>query len=55
MPILGYTVQDTKLLLDKVEAERVKQIFEMYLEYHSLLATVTELNRRGWNTKHWTT
>jgi site-specific DNA recombinase len=55
MPILGYTVQDTKLLLDKVEAERVKQIFEMYLEYQSLLATVTELNRRGWTTKHWTT
>jgi len=55
MPILGYTVKDTKLVVDEVEAERVRQIFTMYLEYQSLLATVTELNRRGWTTKRWTT
>ncbi len=55
MPILGYTVKDTKLVVDKVESQRVRQIFELYLEHQSLLATVTELNRRGWTTKRWTT
>ena len=55
MPILGYTVKDTKLVVDKVESHRVRQVFELYLEYQSLLATVTELNRRGWTTKRWTT
>jgi site-specific DNA recombinase len=55
MPILGYTVKDTKLVVDEVEAERVRQIFELYLEFQSLLPTVTELNRRGWTTKRWTT
>ena len=55
MPLLGYTVKETKLVVDSVEAERVRQIFELYLEYQSLLPTVTELNRRGWTTKHWTT
>jgi site-specific DNA recombinase len=55
MPILGYTVKDTKLVVDQVESQRVRQIFELYLEHQSLLATVTELNRRGWTTKRWTT
>jgi len=55
MPILGYTVKDTKLIVNEVESQRVRQIFELYLEYQSLLATVTELNRRGWTTKRWTT
>jgi site-specific DNA recombinase len=55
MPILGYTVKDTKLVVDQVESQRVRQIFEFYLEHQSLLATVTELNRRGWTTKRWTT
>jgi len=55
MPLLGYTVRETKLVVDEIEAQRVRQIFEMYLEYRSLLPTVTELNRRGWTTKRWTT
>lgn len=55
MPLLGYTVKETKLVVDEVEAQRVRQIFELYLEYQSLLPTVSELNRRGWTTKHWTT
>ncbi|MDP6447690.1 MAG: recombinase family protein, partial [Pirellulaceae bacterium] len=55
MPILGYTVKETKLVVDKVESQVVRQIFELYLEYQSLLATVAELNRRGWTTKRWTT
>jgi site-specific DNA recombinase len=55
MPILGYTVVKTKLVVNPVEAEQVRQIFAMYLERRSLLAVVQELNARGWRTKCWTT
>jgi site-specific DNA recombinase len=55
MPILGYTVVQTKLVVDDDEAERVRQIFGLYLEQQSLLAVVKELNARGWRTKRWTT
>src|SRR5688500_17794016 len=55
MPLLGYDVVDTKLVVLPSEAERVRQIFELYLDRQSLLATVEELNRRGWTTKTWTT
>ncbi len=55
MPILGYTVVETKLVVDAVEAKRVREIFEMYLEHQSLLAVVKQLNARDWRTKRWTT
>lgn len=55
MPILGFDVRDTKLTVKEVEADRVRQIFALYLEHQSLLATVKELNHRGWTTKCWTT
>lgn len=55
MPLLGYTVEKAKLVVDETEAAQVRQIFELYLEHQSLLPTVTELNRRGWTTKRWTT
>jgi site-specific DNA recombinase len=55
MPVLGYTVNETKLVVDKREAEIVRQIFDLYLEKQSLLAVVQELQRRGWRTKRWTT
>jgi site-specific DNA recombinase len=55
MPLLGYNVHETKLVVDEVEAQRVRQIFELYLDYQALLPVVTELNRRGWTTKQWTT
>ena len=55
MPILGYTVVQTKLVVDDGEADLVRQIFEVYLEHQSLLAVVKELNARGWRTKRWTT
>ncbi len=55
MPILGYTVVDTKLVVDDAEADRVRQIFHMYLEHQSLLDVVKQLNKRGWRTKRWTT
>lgn len=55
MPLLGYTVENTKLAIDETEAAQVRQIFDLYLEYQALLPTVKELNRRGWNTKRWVT
>ncbi len=55
MPLLGYTVENTKLVVDEIEAATVRQIFELYLEHQSLLPTVRELNRRGWTTKRWVT
>jgi site-specific DNA recombinase len=55
MPILGYTVENTKLVIDKHEAQSVRQIFDLYLEHKSLLSVVQELARRGWRNKRWTT
>ncbi len=55
MPILGYTVVETKLVVDAAEAKRIREIFEMYLEHQSLLAVVKQLNARDWRTKRWTT
>ncbi len=55
MPLLGYTVENTKLVVDETEAAQVRQIFELFQEYQALLPTVKELNRRSWTTKHWVT
>ena len=55
MPLLGYTVKNTKLLVDEIEADRVRQIFSLYIEYRSLLPVVKELRQRGWTTKQWVT
>jgi len=58
-PILGYDVDRSngspKLVVNPVEASRVCQVFELYLELGSLLPVVTELERRGWLSKTWTT
>jgi site-specific DNA recombinase len=55
MPILGYNVAQTKLVVDEGEAKRVRQIFEMYLEHQSLLEVVKQLHNREWRTKEWVT
>ncbi len=55
MPLLGYNVIDSKLVVTPEEAERVRQIFKLYLQHNSLLQTVKEINDRGWRTKSWTT
>ena len=55
MPVLGYRVDNTKLVVDPDEAHRVREIFTLYLEHQSLLAVVKELRSRGWRTKRWTT
>jgi site-specific DNA recombinase len=55
LPLLGYSVVDTKLVVDPAEAEQVRQIFELYLQLEGLIRVVAELNRRNWRTKRWTT
>jgi len=57
MPLLGYDVdpRGSKLVVNEEEAIRVRTIFELYLEHQSLIATITELDRRGWLNKRWIT
>ena len=52
-PVLGYDVQDKELVVNAGEAETVRAIFRLYLERGGLVATVTELERRGARNKTW--
>jgi hypothetical protein len=56
-PVLGYDIDPKgyKLAVNAAEAERVRQIFSLYLEHGSLLLVVEELARCRWNTKRWKT
>ena len=56
-PILGYDVdpQGFKLLVNPAEAERVRAIFELYLDRESLMPAVQALAGKGWANKRWTT
>lgn len=55
MPLLGYVVTDSKLVVEPNEAAQVRQIFDLYLESDGLLRVVEELDSRNWRTKRWTT
>ena len=57
MPMLGYDIapEGGKLIINKEEAIRIREIFNLYLEYNSLIKTARELNNRGWTTKQWIT
>jgi site-specific DNA recombinase len=56
-PVLGYDVdaRAKRLVVNEGEAERVRAIFSLYLEYRALLPVVRELDLRGWRGKAWTT
>lgn len=56
-PILGYDidVNGYKLVVNPEESERVRTIFQLYLEHQSLLPVVRELEERGWTNKRWQT
>ncbi|MGD9691081.1 MAG: recombinase family protein [Phycisphaerales bacterium] len=61
-PILGYDFVPApapftgrRLMVNAVEAERVRRIFELYLEVESILRVAEECNARGWTTKSWST
>jgi site-specific DNA recombinase len=53
-PVLGYDVapDGRRLVVNELEAERVREIFRIYVERGSLLEAIRELGRRGWTTKH---
>lgn len=55
--VLGYRVKPEggELEIDELEAIRVREIFELYLELRSIKATVHELERRDWRNKKWVT
>ena len=56
-PMLGYDLDPVarKLTVNEPEAERVRGIFQIFLETKSLSQTLEELERRRWKTKGWTT
>ncbi len=55
-PILGYDVDPKggRLVVNEAEAARVRLIYELYLDRQSLIATIKELDARGWTNKLWT-
>lgn len=55
--VLGYDVapQGGAIVVNPGEAQRVREIFGLYLELGSLIPVVEELDRRGWRMKAWTT
>lgn len=55
MPVLGYDVKDTKLVVNTAEVERVRAIFELYIKHEAVTPVLKDLQRRGWTTKRWTT
>ena len=55
LPPLGYDVVANKLLVNPIEAEQVRSIFDLYLQHEGLIAVVQDLDARGWKTKKWTT
>lgn len=54
-PPIGYDVVNSRLVINEFEADRVRDLFRMYLDLRSLLDVVREANQRGWVTKRWTT
>jgi DNA invertase Pin-like site-specific DNA recombinase len=56
VPLLGYDVDPAtrKRVVNRAEAKRVREIFDLYLKRGGLIPVVRELERRGWTTKRWT-
>lgn len=57
MQFLGYDLDSKakRLVVNEPEAAIVREIFRLYLQRRSIIATVEEANRRGWKTKSWVT
>src|SRR5579872_3922199 len=54
---LGYDldINGGRLVVNRVEAKRIEEIFDLFIERKSLDATIAELDRREWKTKSWVT
>ena len=52
-PVLGYDVDPAgrRLIVQEKERRRVREIFALFLQHHSLSAVVAELAQRRWTTK----
>jgi len=55
VPMLGYDVDPGggRLVINKKEAQRVRQMFDLYLTHHSLSSVLAELEREGSQNKSW--
>jgi site-specific DNA recombinase len=47
---MGYVPHERTLRIDEVQAQRVREIFSLYLELGSVYKLKAELHRRGWTT-----
>jgi len=54
-PVLGYDLEEKRLIINAEEAAHVGEIFRLFIKTGSMVATVTEVNRRGWTTETWQT
>ena len=56
-PVLGYDIDPhrSRLTINADEALQVRTIFRLYLDFNALAPVASELNRRGWSTKSWST
>ncbi len=54
-PILGYDIENCKLIINNSEADNVRVIFDIYLKTGGLVSTIKELNRLGICNKTWVT
>jgi len=54
-PVLGYDVDPKggRLMVNEKESRRVRDVFALFVQSHSLSVVVTELARRRWKTKSW--
>jgi len=54
-PVLGYDIDPAggRLVVNEKEAHRIREIFKLYAQHHSLRVVVAELERRHWTTKSW--
>lgn len=55
--LLGYdrAPEGRRLVVNEAEADRVRAIFDLYLELRSLTAVALDVKARGWTTKSWET
>ena len=53
--MLGYDIDPSggRLIMNELEAKRVRDIFDLQRKYRSLTTVVNELERRGWRSKKW--
>ncbi|WP_254508565.1 recombinase family protein [Anatilimnocola floriformis] len=55
MPLLGFDVENSKLVPNPAEVEMIREIFGLYAEQQAMTKVARQLNERGWRTKSWTT